>query len=70
MGCRGFRWGAVEIAAIDGIDYDLRLNETISRLFEKWLNPMQVASITGHKTLQMLKRNTRLRAEDLVELIG
>lgn len=30
---------------------------------------MQVAAITGHKTLQMLKRYTHLRAEDLVELL-
>ena len=31
---------------------------------------MQVAAITGHKTLQMLKRYTHLRAEDLVEMAG
>ena len=31
---------------------------------------MQVAAITGHKTLQMLKRYTHLRAEDLVEMLG
>ncbi len=49
--------------------HDLR-HEATSRLFEKGLNPMQVASITGHKTLQMLKRYTHLRAEDLVELLG
>ena len=33
-------------------------------IFEKGLNPMQVASITGHKTLRMLKRYTHLKAED------
>lgn len=49
--------------------HDLR-HEATSRLFEKGLNPMQVSSITGHKTLQMLKRYTHLRAEDLVELLG
>ncbi|MHB8454882.1 MAG: site-specific integrase [Acidiferrobacterales bacterium] len=49
--------------------HDLR-HEATSRLFEKGLNPMQVAAITGHKTLQMLKRYTHLRAEDLVALIG
>jgi len=53
---------------------DLRLDdlrhEATSRLFEKGLNPMRVAAITGHKTLQMLKRYTHLRAEDLVALIG
>ena len=49
--------------------HDLR-HEATSRLFEKGLNPMQAAAITGHKTLQMLKRYTHLRAEDLVELLG
>ena len=28
---------------------------------------MEVASITGHKTLQMLKRYTHLKAEDLAK---
>ncbi|MHB8257716.1 MAG: site-specific integrase [Acidiferrobacterales bacterium] len=49
--------------------HDLR-HEATSRLFEKGLNPMEVAAITGHKTLQMLKRYTHLRAEDLVERLG
>ena len=40
--------------------HDLR-HEATSRLFEKGLNPMEVASITGHKTLQMLKRYTHLK---------
>ena len=31
---------------------------------------MQVAAITGHKTLQMLKRYTHLRAEDVVKMLG
>jgi len=44
--------------------HDLR-HEATSRLFERGFNPMEVASITGHKTLQMLKRYTHLRAEDL-----
>lgn len=46
--------------------HDLR-HEATSRLFEKGFNPMEVATITGHKTLQMLKRYTHLRAEDLAE---
>lgn len=46
--------------------HDLR-HEAASRLFEKGLNVMEVASITGHKTLQMLKRYTHLRAEDLAK---
>ncbi|MDW7646457.1 MAG: site-specific integrase [Desulfuromonadales bacterium] len=49
--------------------HDLR-HEATSRLFEKGLNPMEVASITGHKTLQMLQRYTHLRAEDLAAKLG
>ena len=57
-------------AGITGLTFhDLR-HEATSRLFEKGLNPMQVAAITGHKTLQMLKRYTHLRAEDLVGMLG
>ena len=57
-------------AGIEGLTFhDLR-HEATSRLFEKGLNPMQVATITGHKTLQMLKRYTHLRAEDLVGMLG
>ncbi|WP_287962967.1 site-specific integrase [Alcanivorax sp.] len=49
--------------------HDLR-HEATSRFFEKGLNPMQVAAITGHKTLQMLQRYTHLRAEDLAKMLG
>ncbi len=49
--------------------HDIR-HEAASRLFEKGLNPMEVASITGHKTLQMLKRYTHLRAEDIARKLG
>lgn len=49
--------------------HDLR-HEATSRLFEKGLNPMEAAAITGHKTLQMLKRYTHLRAEDLAAKLG
>ncbi|MDA8118768.1 MAG: site-specific integrase [Gammaproteobacteria bacterium] len=57
-------------SGVEGLTFhDLR-HEATSRLFEKGLNPMEVAAITGHKTLQMLKRYTHLRAEDLVERLG
>ncbi len=59
-----------EASGIEGLTFhDLR-HEATSRLFEKGLNPMQVATITGHKTLQMLKRYIHLRAEDLVGMLG
>lgn len=49
--------------------HDLR-HEAASRLFEKGLHPMEVASITGHKSMQMLKRYTHLRPESLLERLG
>lgn len=49
--------------------HDLR-HEATSRLFERGLSIMEVAAITGHKTLEMLKRYTHLRAEDLVKKLG
>ena len=61
---------ACKRAGIDGLRFhDLR-HEGVSRLFEKGLNPMEVAAISGHKTLQMLKRYTHLRAEDLALKLG
>jgi site-specific recombinase XerD len=38
--------------------------------FEKGLNIMEVASITGHKDLRMLHRYTHLKAEDLARKLG
>jgi len=43
-------------AGIEGLHFHDLQHEATSRSFEKGLNPMQVAAITGHKTLQMLKR--------------
>ncbi len=61
---------ALAHAGIDGLTFhDLR-HEATSRLFEKGFNPMEVSAITGHKTLQMLKRYTHLRAEDLAKRMG
>ena len=49
--------------------HDLR-HEATSRFFEKGLNVMEVAAITGHKDLRMLKRYTHLRAKDLAKKLG
>ena len=46
--------------------HDLR-HEATTRLFERGLNIIEVSSITGHKDLQMLRRYTHLRAEDLAK---
>lgn len=49
--------------------HDLR-HEATSRFVEAGLSDQQVASITGHKSMQMLMRYTHLRSEDLVSLIS
>lgn len=50
--------------------HDLR-HEALTRLAERGdLSVIELASISGHKTLQMLKRYTHLRAEDLAKKLG
>ena len=49
--------------------HDMR-HEATSRLFEKGLDVMEAASVTGHKTLAMLKRYTHLKAEKLAKKLG
>lgn len=46
--------------------HDLR-HEAVTRLFEMGLNMIEVASISGHKSLQMLRRYTHLQATELVK---
>lgn len=54
-------------AGIQGLHFhDLR-HEAVSRLVEAGLGDQEVSAISGHKSMQMLKRYTHLRAEDLVE---
>lgn len=61
---------ACEKARITGLTFhDLR-HEATSRFFERGLDMMEVASITGHKSLSMLKRYTHLRARDLAKKLG
>jgi len=49
--------------------HDLR-HEATSRFFEKGLNVIEVAAITGHKDLRMLQRYTHLKAGDLAKKLG
>ena len=61
---------AVRRAGIENLRFhDLR-HEATTRLFEKGLNIMEVASVTGHKDLRMLRRYTHLKAEDLARKLG
>lgn len=45
--------------------HDLR-HEAVSRFVEGGLSDQEVSAISGHKSMQMVKRYTHLRAEDLV----
>jgi integrase len=57
-------------AKIKGLRFhDLR-HESVSRMFERGLNMIEVSSISGHKELRMLKRYTHLSADDLVGRLG
>lgn len=78
--CQRAREKYVEDCAHDGSEpdpnflvnlhlHDMR-HEATSRLFEKGLDVMEAASVTGHKTLAMLKRYTHLKAENLAKKLG
>lgn len=60
-------WGDIkkDVGVTDFKFHDLR-HEAVSRLVESGLSDQEVASISGHKSMQMLRRYTHLRAEDLV----
>ena len=45
--------------------HDLR-DEAVSRFVEAGFSDQEVSAISGHKSMQMLKRYTHLRTEDLV----
>ena len=61
---------ALERAEITGLRFhDLR-HEATSRFVEAGLSDQEVASITGHKSMQILRRYTHLRTEDLVSKIS
>jgi integrase len=61
---------ACRAAGVSGLRYhDLR-HEATSRLFERGFSIMEVAAITGHKTLSMLQRYTHLSPHALAEKLG
>lgn len=61
---------AVKRAEIEDLHFhDLR-HEATSRLAEKLPNLIELAAVTGHKDLRMLKRYYHPRAEDLAKKLG
>ncbi len=57
-------------AFLNGLTFHDGRHEATSRLFEKGLNPMEVASMTGHKSMQMLKRYTHVEATKVAQKLG
>jgi integrase len=66
---RSFRRATHRAGLVDLRFHDLR-HEATSGLFVRGLNIMEVASVTGHKTLQMLKRYTHFQAEELARKLA
>ncbi|MGP5441842.1 tyrosine-type recombinase/integrase [Pseudomonas helleri] len=61
---------ACRVAKVDDLHFHDMRHEGTSRLFEKGLSIMEVASITGHKTMSMLKRYTHLCPDALADKLG
>ena len=61
---------ACRAAKVEGLHFHDMRHEGTSRLFEKGLSIMEVASITGHKTMSMLKRYTHLCPDALADKLG
>lgn len=57
-------------ALLADLPFHTTRHEGTSRLFEKGLNPFEAASMTGHKSMQMLKRYTHVEAEKLAAKLG
>nr|WP_198980096.1 site-specific integrase [Herbaspirillum sp. ASV7] len=66
---QAFKRAAVRARMVEVNFHDLR-HEATSRLFEKGLNVIEVARITGHKTLAMLDRYTHLDVSKLVQKLA
>lgn len=64
-----FKRACTAEAIVDLHFHDLR-HEATSRLFEKGLIEMEVASVTGLRSLAMLKRYTHISAEHLARRLG
>ena len=64
---RAFQYACNRAGISDYTYHDLR-HEAISRLAERGdFNVLELAAVSGHKTLQMLKRYTHLQASKLAE---
>lgn len=61
---------ACRAAKVENLHFHDMRHEGTSRLFEKGLSMMEVASITGHKSMSMLRRYTHLCPDSLADKLG
>lgn len=65
---------AAEIKPVAGMLENLRFHDlrhhATTELFSRGLNPFEVASMTGHKSMSMLKRYTHVDAAKLAQKLG
>jgi integrase len=66
---KSFSRAAVRAGLQDLHFHDLR-HEATSRIAEKLDNILELSAVTGHKTVQMLKRYYHPRARDLARKLG
>ncbi|AKO63906.1 hypothetical protein VI34_02990 [Methylophilales bacterium MBRSG12] len=57
---------ACKRAGIPNASFHTLRHEAVSRFFEKGLNPMEVATISGHQSMQVLKRYTHIQTTHLL----
>lgn len=57
---------ACKRAGIPNASFHTLRHEAVSRLFEKGLNPMEVATISGHQSMQVLKRYAHIQTAHLL----
>ena len=67
---RGLWRRACKWAGIEDLHFHDFRHEATSGFFEKGLNVMEVAAITGHKDVRMMQRYIDPRAEDLAKKLG
>lgn len=61
---------ALKAIGLKGLQWHDLCHEAASRFFEKGLHPLEVASITGHRSLTMLLRFTHLQPDDPAAKLG
>jgi integrase len=59
-----------DVAGLSNFHFHDMRHEAVSRFVERGFSDQEVSAISGHKSMQMLKKYTHLRAEDLVSRLN